>query len=185
MPKNSKALGKTETMKTTFIIRQIVEKSIVYSRQVCPCYVDLKNVFDRERRTDILNLLQDPDIQPNITETLKYVKENNTTKDITSEGIIEPIMIKSGIRQGDSLSPLNNNVKKKKGYRMGLYKITIFCYDLQRQLHMYNIVAKRFLMIISPEKTKCMVISKEPKRCKLGLDNKIIEQIMTFNYLGV
>lgn len=40
-------------------------------------------------------------------------------------------------------------------------------------------------MKISPEKLKCMVISKEPIRCKLEIDTKIIEQVMKFEYLGI
>jgi hypothetical protein len=34
------------------------------------------------------------------------------------------------------------------------------------------------------EKTKTMVISKNPTRCKLSVDGKTIEQTMTFKYLG-
>ena len=39
-------------------------------------------------------------------------------------------------------------------------------------------------MKISIAKSKCMVVSKEPRRCKLEIQRKIIEQTMNFNYLG-
>lgn len=45
-------------------------------------------------------------MHPNITELIKFINENNTTKVITSVWTTEPIIIKSGIKQGDSLSPL-------------------------------------------------------------------------------
>ncbi|CAG9830839.1 unnamed protein product [Diabrotica balteata] len=57
--------------------------------------------------------------------------------------------------------------------------------DLQRQLHTFNFTANKLYMRISVEKTKCIVISKEPRRCKLEIDGKIVEQVMKFNYLGV
>ncbi|KAI4472606.1 hypothetical protein M0802_016657 [Mischocyttarus mexicanus] len=40
-------------------------------------------------------------------------------------------------------------------------------------------------MTISAEKSKSLIISKEPIRCKLKTNGRIIEQTMTFNYLGV
>lgn len=33
--------------------------------------------------------------------------------------------------------------------------------------------------------TKSMVVSKEPIRCKLAIDNHLIEQVSSFNYFGV
>ncbi|KAI4480031.1 hypothetical protein M0802_014287 [Mischocyttarus mexicanus] len=57
--------------------------------------------------------------------------------------------------------------------------------NLQRLLHKFNTTSKKFNMIISAEKTKCLTISKEPIRCKLETNGRIIEQTMTFNYLGV
>lgn len=95
---------------------------------------------------------------------------------------------------------MNEIIKEVKntgtGYRMTNNCLKIICYaddatlisenedDLQRLLFALNKAAKKFNMIISTEKTKSMVISKEPVRCKLMVDNKTIEQVMKFNYLG-
>lgn len=40
-------------------------------------------------------------------------------------------------------------------------------------------------MQISIEKTQLMVISKEPIRCKLEVNNRAIQQVMKFNYFGI
>ncbi|KAF2891006.1 hypothetical protein ILUMI_15167 [Ignelater luminosus] len=40
-------------------------------------------------------------------------------------------------------------------------------------------------MIICTEKTKCMTITKDPLRCKLIVEDKPIELISQFKYLGV
>ncbi|XP_050519023.1 uncharacterized protein LOC126893120 [Diabrotica virgifera virgifera] len=39
-------------------------------------------------------------------------------------------------------------------------------------------------MLINTEKTKCLVISKEPIRCKLEIYSKTVEQVNHFKYLG-
>ncbi|XP_050457558.1 uncharacterized protein LOC126854663 [Cataglyphis hispanica] len=39
--------------------------------------------------------------------------------------------------------------------------------------------------MISVPKTKSLVIAKEPIRCKLTINDEIIEQVMSFKYLGV
>lgn len=40
-------------------------------------------------------------------------------------------------------------------------------------------------MVISTEKTQSMVISKEPIKCKLMVNDKTIEQVMIYKYLGI
>ncbi|XP_019755408.1 uncharacterized protein LOC109534252 [Dendroctonus ponderosae] len=40
-------------------------------------------------------------------------------------------------------------------------------------------------MQISTSKTKTLVIAKDPVRCKLALDNNLVEPVMKFIYLGV
>lgn len=40
-------------------------------------------------------------------------------------------------------------------------------------------------MMISTEKTQSMVISKEPIKCKLMVNDKTIEQVMAYKYLGI
>lgn len=54
--------------------------------------------------------------------------------------------------------------------------------DLHKLLHHFNLAAKRFTMEISIRKTKTIVIVKEPTRCKAGLEEKMTQQIMNFNY---
>nr|XP_018914636.1 PREDICTED: BTB/POZ domain-containing protein 2-like [Bemisia tabaci] len=49
--------------------------------------------------------------------------------------------------------------------------------DLQRMLHSFNLTAKTFNMKVSAKKTKRMVTSKNPIRCKLAVDGTAVEQI--------
>ncbi|XP_055390221.1 uncharacterized protein LOC129619146 [Condylostylus longicornis] len=83
------------------------------------------------------------------------------------------------------------------GFRTNKGEIKILCYaddavlisenedELQRLLHRFYLSAKKYNMVISTEKTKSLVVSKDPIRCKLAINDIIIEQVMSFRYLGV
>ncbi|XP_055389680.1 uncharacterized protein LOC129618740 [Condylostylus longicornis] len=82
------------------------------------------------------------------------------------------------------------------GYRLENHAISIICYaddavliaesenDIQRLLFKFQQTAEQLNMLISAEKTKALVISKDPIRCKLMTYNKTIKQVMSFQYLG-
>ncbi|XP_056629854.1 uncharacterized protein LOC130440616 [Diorhabda sublineata] len=57
--------------------------------------------------------------------------------------------------------------------------------DLQRQLHKFSQVIQAMNMTISPEKTKNITFAEEPVPCKLVVQDKIIEQVSQFRYLGM
>jgi len=40
-------------------------------------------------------------------------------------------------------------------------------------------------MSIAINKTKSLVVAKEPRRCKLAVNDEIVEQVMSFRYFGV
>ncbi|XP_045461751.1 uncharacterized protein LOC123671811 [Harmonia axyridis] len=87
--------------------------------------------------------------------------------------------------------------KTTRDYRLTTGKIKIICYaddavivaesedDLQRLLFKFYIKAKTLNMEISTAKTKSLVASKEPIRCKLVLEDLPIEQVISVAYLGV
>jgi len=76
------------------------------------------------------------------------------------------------------------------GYRTNKGEITILCYaddavvisenedELQRLL-------RQFYLTIVTNKTKSLVVAKEPRRCKLAGNDEIVEKVMSFRYLGV
>lgn len=50
---------------------------------------------------------------------------------------------------------------------------------LQKILHKFNTIAKRYMFLLT-EKTKYLTIAQESMRCKLEINNNILEQIITF-----
>lgn len=195
------------TIDAIFILRQIVEKSIEYAKPVFMCFVDLSKAFDMIRIRDVILTLQRRGIADNIIQIIKNLNTNNLTQIKTELGTTHKIPVADGIRQGDSLSPTLFNLVMDEviqtiknlniGYSMGGRTTNIICYaddavlladnedDLQRLLYKFSLSTTEYNLQISAEKTKCMVISKMPIRCKLQSANKVIEQVNTFNYLGI
>jgi hypothetical protein len=57
--------------------------------------------------------------------------------------------------------------------------------DLQQSLYNFKLVAEKYSMEISTEKTKIMAFcGKEPVPSKIRLNNKILERVNEFKYLG-
>jgi len=57
--------------------------------------------------------------------------------------------------------------------------------NLQRAAHKLNQIITEYGLTISVQKTKSMVFrGRDPARTKIVRDNKIIEQVNSFNYLG-
>lgn len=170
------------------------------------CFVDLTKAFDRIKLTDVATLLTKHNISINTISLINELNCKTYTKVRVPDDLTNSISISTGIRQGDSLSPLHFNIvtneiilavkNRKLGYKVGNYQIPIVCYaddavlmadsedNLQRLLMTIKESAERYNMIISIEKTKSLVASKQPIRCKLCINNQSIEQVMNFNYLG-
>lgn len=209
MPISEEQQGFRRNRSTTdalFILRQLVEKSLEYNSPAYLCFIDLTKAFDRVQLKDIITILESSNVSKELTELIKDLNTNTTTQIRTNFTLTQHLRTTTGIRQGDSLSPLLFNtimdqvIKTVKntglGYRMGMHKVNILCYaddavliaesedDLQRMLQAFNRQAEKLNMQISTNKTKCMTITKEPLRCKLVIKNKTIDQIMSFEYLG-
>ena len=88
-------------------------------------------------------------------------------------------------------------VKRLQGYQVGSELINKACCaddialiadtedDLLRLIHNFHLSCLKFNTKKPIHKTKAMTISKEPLRCKLEIDGRMVEQVMEFNYLGV
>lgn len=193
------------TTDAIFMIRQLSEKAIEFNKPLFLCFVDLEKAFDRVRKQDVLQILNERNVPRCLIELVKDLNTNTRTQIITAEGLSDAIVINKGVRQGDSLSAFLFNlvmdkliraVRPRRGYTLRNRNINIICYaddavliadsedELQRILHTFNMTAKKYNMKVSAAKTKSMVVSRNPIRCKLEVDGKMIEQVMEFKYLG-
>lgn len=195
------------TTDAIFIVRQVVEKAIEYNKPAYMCFVDLKQAFDKVRLKDVLGLLRARRVNEKIIEVIKKLNTNNSSIIRSGSITTKEILVICEIRQGDSISPTLFNlimgeiIKEVKGtgvdYKLDRHGIKIVCYaddaviiydnedSLQRMLYRLETTANKFGMLISISKTEALIISKEPKRCKLAVYNKSINEVMKFKYLGV
>lgn len=195
------------TIDAIFILRQITEKAIEHNKTAFMCFIDLTRAFDRVRFDDVLKLLRKRRSNPKTIEIIRKMNTGNSTYVKSNNTLSSQIPVSTGIRQGDSLSPVLFNVimdqiisevkTAGKGYRMGKKEFKIICYaddaviisededNLQRLLYRFETAANKLNMTISVQKTQSLTISKEPRRCKLAVYNKSVEQVMSFKYLGV
>jgi len=139
-----------------------------------------------------------------LVRTIENLNTNTTTRILVNNSLTQKVPISTGIRQEDSLSPvlfnliMNEMIKDVKnaghGYRANKGEITILCYgddaviisenedELQRLLHQFYLTAKPYNMSIAINKTKSLVVAKEPRRCKLAVNEEIVEQVLSFRY---
>ena len=128
-------------MDAVFVLRQIVEKSIEYNKPAL-LFIDLTKAFDRVRIDDIVHLLYKRDIPINIIQTIEDIYHGTTIQARINGNLTGDIPIHSGIRQGDSLSPMLFNiimdkiikkVRLSNGYYLGDTEIKMDLRRLQQQ----------------------------------------------------
>lgn len=128
---------KSQQTQATFIIRQLKEKSIQYNKWAYLRFVDLKSVFRRVRRLDILEILQDLDIHPNIIELMKDIIENHTKVRRNNRTLSDKMWNKTEILNHSLFNLIMERivleVEMKEGNRMEIMKITILCYADDRR----------------------------------------------------
>ncbi|XP_056641765.1 uncharacterized protein LOC130448413 [Diorhabda sublineata] len=124
-----------------------------------------------------------------------YEEGEDIQQQLISKDKIEATMLK--MKNRNHIEIIKEVKTAGRGYRMGKHEFKIVCYaddavvisededNLQKLLHRFETVAGEFNMIISKQKTQSLTIAREPRRCKLAIYDKSVEQVMSFKYLGV
>ena len=157
-------------------MRQIAEKAIEFNHTAYLCFVELTKAFDRVRLANVIEFLRESEVPVQVVW----------------------IILKNGVIQGDSLSPMLFNLIMEKiianmpeelGYRMGNAPIHIMCYaddavlladskeQLQNVLFRFDQMAESLNMEISLNKTNSLTISRNYTKCEVQLRATPIEQV--------
>jgi sorting nexin-29 len=100
-----------------FIIRLLYQKTWEFDREIHTLFVDFKKAYDSIHRESLINILKEFDfprklvniVSISIMETVVRVKVGNMKSD--------PVTVKSGLRQGDSILPIIFNLVLEKVIR--------------------------------------------------------------------
>lgn len=199
------------TQDPIFIIRQATEKTISKGGELHVCFIDLEKAFDRIKREDVWNILQERGINIGMIEMLRAMYRNNQNVVRIQNEESKIFQTKTGLKQGCVLSPLLFSVvmdKAVKEAKVNMKKFNIGNWkmekvemsellfaddmaivansakDLQQNINAMNESLKRINMKININKTKSMIISTQHQTHEIHLEEKIIEQVKCYNYLG-
>ena len=85
-------------------LNQEVEKSIEYRLPVCMAFIDYEKAFDSIEILAVLKALKDQNVPANYMQLLQNIY-NSASATIKLHEVSQPIFIKRGVRQGDTISP--------------------------------------------------------------------------------
>ena len=194
-------------------IRRTMEKLLDREKDLYMAFIDLKTAFDSVQKQYLWRALKEYDLDQKLIQIIKsnYRKVEAYVRIQGEES--EMFYMKTGIKQGDSLSPLlfvmfmdriikncKRQCHKVKVGNWNMEPIHIsnlaFADDLivmaetpeklQRNLNIWNQELKDNGMEINKQKTKVMKISKseiEPGQ-QIKIENEILEWVGHYDYLG-
>jgi len=171
------------------------------------CFVDYQKAFDRVNHDKLLEVMESagiPELERRLIINLYWHQQAAVRWD---NEISRYVSIRRGVRQGCIISPILFNLysecmitealESEKGVRFSGNKRTNLRYTddavlvaetrkaLQRMMDKLNESCKVYGMAINVKKTKVMVVSRTGKEmCSIVLDNKILEQVDRYKYLG-
>jgi hypothetical protein len=166
-----------------FALRQLIEKTIEYNRELHLAFIDLEKAFDRVNREDIWNSLVERRVSTSLIEAIKSLYTDNKNYIRTANTISKGFITTKGVKQGCILSPLLFIIvmdtiakecrKDTKKHHLGYLKLNpIFASDLafaddlviigstekdlQHNINTWNKHLKKRNMTINATKTKTL-----------------------------
>lgn len=195
-----------------FTLRQVIEKTIEYDRDLYLCFIDLEKAFDRVPWQELWRVLKKREVSPELLKAIQSFYKVSRCYVRTGNNSSEEFRVTAGVRQGDILSPylfiilmddIFKEVKTKmRKFTVGYWKmkhvnicelvyaddIVLFArsqVNLERNIELLSSELEKRNMTISLGKTKTMMIGREKKDCSVKLMGKDLEQVDSFKYLGV
>jgi len=191
-----------------FIIRQIYQKTWEFNKEVHTLFVDFKKAYDSIHRESLINILKEFDfpqklinlVSISIMETVVKIKVGNMKSD--------PVTVRSGLRQGDSISPILFNlvlekviremkIKPHEGIKLQNSAIPLLAYadeivlmdesqvGVKRLCERLNDAAQKVGLQINEQKTEYMIIGRQNWMDPvLEVGPFKFKRVNSFKYLG-
>lgn len=200
------------TQDHVFTIKEITSRIIERKKTAYLAFIDMEKAFDRVPRAKIWKCLRKREVSNKLIKVAKSLYKRTRNCVISKNLKSEPFITNEGVRQGGSLSPLlfiifmDEIIKIAKqrlrpfyvGYR-NLERVNLSeCAfaddiaiiagseaDLQYNLNIWNDILEDNGMKVNIAKTKVMVVAEENRNTNISLNGELIEQVSSFQYLGV
>ena len=196
------------TVEQVFIWRQLAERYMeAQNGKLVNVFIDFKKAFDRVWHTGMFRVLQHYNIPGKLTSLIKNLYSQATSAVRVGADISDWFRQTVGVRQGCILSPDLFNLflehvlgEKLEAYTGGALENgrrvsnLRFADDIdlmgesvseaQSILGAVHRSSKRHGLEISKEKTKVLLVAKEPAEVVIKIDDYKLEQVTHFKYLG-
>jgi len=172
-------------------------------------FIDYQKAFDNIQRQILFNILKSRPMPDTLLKAIVDIYTQNKILIKFNNKLSKPVDINKGVRQGCPLSPTLFNIyldeiitKWQKQDIIGIkllknQQLSMLLFadnqviiadtedNLQKAAHKLNRLITEYGLTISVQKTKSMAFKgRDPVRTRTVIDNKIIDQVNSFNYLG-
>lgn len=195
-----------------FTLKEILSMRLQHNKKTFLAFLDLQKAFDKVPREKVWESLNNRGINPKLSRVIKSLYTCTRNYIISNNNRSEEFETKEGLRQGGVMSPvlfvlfMDEIIRKchltsKKlhvGYRnLQPVYVTECAFaddvviiagkedDLQTNLNIWNSTLSENGMEINTEKTKILVVAKEPQNADIRINGRQIQQTQKLNYLGV
>ena len=181
------------------MLRIISEQTLEIEEELCVCFTDWQKAFDRVNWTKLMQILKGNGIDWR-ERLIRNLYMAQSVKVRLNRGETRSVKIGRGVRQGCCFSPIPFNLYSKcltkealEGF--GDFKIGGQYADdlvllateekvLQDMIDKLIEIGGCYGMEMNVEKTKVMRISRQPFPVKIMIDQKQLENVESFKYLG-
>jgi hypothetical protein len=193
----------------TFCLKLLIEKRTAYNLETYLLFVDYEKAFGSTQRQILFDILKFRNIPDTLLKAIVDICTQNKISVKCNSKLLKPAEINKGVCRGCRLSPTLFNIyldelitkwqkeditgiplsKNQQLFNLLLAddQVTISKTknNLQKATHKLNQIVTEHGLTISVQKTNSMTFKgRDPVRSKIVIDNKIIEQVNSFNYLG-
>ena len=197
------------TIDGVFTLQQIMEKHREYNRETHIAFIDFEKAFDNVNRGKLWDIMTDAGYPTHLIRAIQSLYVNTNVVLDLNGNLTDNIPTNKGVRQGCCLSPTLFNIyinkiiqnwksRFNRGIQLDrntllnsiLYADDLVLLveredDLQMGIHLLQQDCNKYDMKISVSKTKTMAFcGKYMIRTKITLNNKPLEQVNNFQYLG-
>jgi len=188
------------------MMRIISERTLEIDEELCVCFIDWQKASDRVNWTKLMQILKGTGIDLCERRLISNLYMAQRVKVRLNRGETRSVRIGRGVRKGCCLSPILSNLyseclTKEALEGFGDFKIgeqiihTVkYADDLEllakKEKALQNIIGKLietgrcYRMEMNVEKTKVMRLSRQPFPVKKLIDQKQLENVESFKYLG-